>query len=58
MLFDSFGPFSCSLLAAVFLQTYNVFGFALGPFVHFLMPFTERAIGCIVSSDFFYGAVF
>ena len=27
MLFDAFGRFSCSLLAAVFLQTYNAFGF-------------------------------
>ena len=27
MLFDAFGPFSCSLLAAVFLQTCNAFGF-------------------------------
>ena len=36
MLFDAFGPFSCSLLAAVFLHTYNALAsVALGPFVHF-----------------------
>ena len=27
MLFDALGPFSCSLLAAVFLQMYHAFGF-------------------------------
>ena len=40
-----------------FKRTMLLVSVALGPFVHFWMPFTERA-GYIVSSDFLCGAVF